>query len=216
MFHTVGLDFGILFDSERNSGNDVRRVGEEGLFEVLVEQNCKALQKAQFKTIITTDPHTYNTLKNEYPDDVMQGRKVMHYSELLDQLIQTGQLKLTKKLGLKVTYHDPCYLSRYNAVYDPPRSVIRATGCEITEMPRNRENGFCCGAGGGRIYLGEEVKTERPSENRIREAAALDDVAEIIVTCPKDYTMFQDAVKTTSLEGKLKVLDLIDLVTEAL
>jgi len=215
-FQAVGLDFGILYDSERNSGNDVRRVGEEGLFEVLVEQNCKALQKAQFKAIITTDPHTYNTLKNEYPADVMQDRKVMHYSELLDQLIQSGQLKLTRKLGMKVTYHDPCYLSRYNEVYDPPRRVIQATGCEIIEMPRNRENGFCCGAGGGRIYLDEEVKTERPSENRIREAAALKDVGQFIVTCPKDYTMFQDAVKTTSLEGKLKVLDLIDLVTEAL
>ncbi len=216
VFHSVGLNFGVLFDSERNSGNDVRRVGEEGLFEVLVEQNCKALQKAQFKTIITTDPHTYNTLKNEYPDDIMQGRQVMHYSELLDQLIQSGKLKFNRKLALKVTYHDPCYLSRYNGVYDSPRRVINATGCEITEMPRNRENGFCCGAGGGRIYLDEEVKTERPSENRIREAAALNDVAQFIVTCPKDYTMFQDAVKTTSLEGKLKVLDLIDLVTEAL
>jgi Fe-S oxidoreductase/nitrate reductase gamma subunit len=215
-FQALGLDFGILYDSERNAGNDVRRVGEEGLFEVLVEQNSKALQKTQFKTIITTDPHTYNTLKNEYPAAVMQGRRVMHYSELLDQLIHSGQLKLSKKLDLKVTYHDPCYLSRYNEVYDPPRRVIQATGCEIIEMPRNRENGFCCGAGGGRIYLDEEVKAERPSENRIREAAALNEVTQFIVTCPKDYTMFQDAVKTTSLEEKLKVLDLIDLVTEAL
>jgi len=216
VFKALGLDFGILYDSERNAGNDVRRVGEEGLFEVLVEQNSKALQKAQFKNIITTDPHTYNTLKNEYPADVMQGRKVMHYSELLDQLIHSGQLKLSKKLDYKVTYHDPCYLSRYNEVYDPPRRVIQATGCGIIEMPRNRENGFCCGAGGGRIYLDEEVKAERPSENRIREAAALNEVTRFIVTCPKDYTMFQDAVKTTSLEEKLKVLDLIDLVTEAL
>ena len=104
----------------------------------------------------------------------------MHYSELLDQLIQCGKLKLTKKLGLKVTYHDPCYLARYNAVYDPPRRVIQATGCEIIEMPRNREHGFCCGAGGGRIYLDEEVKKERPSENRIREAAALENVSQLL------------------------------------
>ncbi len=216
VFQQAGLDFGILYDAERNAGNDVRRAGEEGLFEVLVEQNSKALTKANFKAIITTDPHTYNTLKNEYPEDVINGRPILHYSELLDELIETGKLKLTKKLGLKVTYHDPCYLARYNGVCDAPRRVIRATGCEIVEMPRNRENGFCCGAGGGRIYLDEGTMKERPSENRIKEGAALPDVSTFVVACPKDITMFQDAVKTTSLENRLSVKDLIDLVYEAL
>ncbi len=116
---------------ERNAGNDVRRVGEEGLFEVLVEQNNKALMKSDFKAIVTTDPHTYNTLKNEYPDEIINGKPILHYSELLDQLITTGKLKLTKKLNLKVTYHDPCYLARYNGVFESPRSIIRACGCEI-------------------------------------------------------------------------------------
>jgi Fe-S oxidoreductase/nitrate reductase gamma subunit len=216
ILHFAGVDFGILYEGERNAGNDVRRVGEEGLFEVLVEQNSKALQKADFKAILTTDPHTYNTLKNEYPDEVINGRPITHYSELLDQLINSGKLKLTKKLDLKVTYHDPCYLARYNKVFEAPRRVIEATGCELIEMPRNRDHGFCCGAGGGRIYLDEGTVKERPSENRIREAAALKSVSTFVVACPKDITMFQDAVKTTSLEDQLKVKDLIDLVFEAL
>ncbi|EKD89246.1 MAG: hypothetical protein ACD_34C00143G0002 [uncultured bacterium] len=216
VFQSAGIDFGILYDAERNSGNDVRRVGEEGLFEVLVEQNSKALGKADFKAIVTTDPHTYNTLKNEYPQDVINGRPILHYSELLHQLISSGKLKLTKKLGLKVTYHDPCYLARYNGVVDAPRKVIQATGCELVEMPRNRENGFCCGAGGGRIYLDEGTMKERPSENRIKEGASLVDVSTFVVACPKDITMFQDAVKTAFLEDKLVVKDLIELVYEAL
>jgi Fe-S oxidoreductase len=216
VFQQAGVDFGILFDAERNSGNDVRRVGEEGLFEVLVEQNTKALERADFTAIVTTDPHTYNALTNEYPEELINGRPILHYSELLDELITTGQLKLTKKLGTKVTYHDPCYLGRYNHVFDAPRRVIRATGCELIEMPRNREHGFCCGAGGGRIYLDEGTMKERPSENRIREGAALANVSTFVVACPKDVTMFQDAVKTTSLEDKLVVKDLIELVYEAL
>jgi Fe-S oxidoreductase len=216
VFQNAGVDFGILYDLERNAGNDVRRIGEEGLFEVLIEQNSKALAKADFKAIVTTDPHTYNTLKNEYPQDVINGRPILHYSELLDKLISTGNLRFSKQLGMKVTYHDPCYLGRYNGIYDAPRRVIRATGCDLIEMPRNREHGFCCGAGGGRIYLDEGIMKERPSENRIKEGATLPDVSTFVVACPKDITMFQDAAKTTSLEGKLVVKDLIELVYEAL
>jgi Fe-S oxidoreductase/nitrate reductase gamma subunit len=216
VFRKAGVDFGILHEDERNAGNDVRRAGEEGLFEILVEQNTKAFESAEFKAIVTTDPHTYNTLKNEYPEEAIHGRPVYHYTELLDQLISSGKLKLSKKLGYKVTYHDPCYLARYNGVFDAPRRVIEATGCELVEMPRNRSRGFCCGAGGGRIYLDEGVMKERPSENRVREGAALDGVTTFVVACPKDVTMFQDAVKTTSLEGKLVIKDLIDLVYEAL
>lgn len=212
----AGVDFGLLYDDERNAGNDVRRVGEEGLYEILVEKNTEALSAAQFKTVITTDPHTYNTLKNEYPPEALNDRPILHYAELLDQLISSGKLKLSKKLDYKVTYHDPCYLGRYNGIYDAPRRVIEATGCELVEMPRNRENGFCCGAGGGRIYLDEGVMEERPSENRVKEGAALPGVTMIVVACPKDITMFQDAVKTVGVEDRLVVKDLIDLVYEAL
>jgi Fe-S oxidoreductase len=210
----AGVDFGVLFKGENHAGNDVRRVGEEGLFEMLVEKNMKALERAQYKTIITTDPHTYNTLLNEYPFE--KKPRILHYSELLDQLIDEGKLQFSNPLNYRVTYHDPCYLGRYNQVYDPPRRVIKATGCELVEMPRSRDTALCCGAGGGRIWMEEGQVDERASESRIKEAVALDGVDHFIVTCPKDVTMYQDAVKTTGQEDLLLVKDLIELVEEAL
>ena len=216
LFQKAGLDFGILYDSERNAGNDVRRVGEEGLFEMLVDKNSQVLNKIKYKTIITTDPHSYNTLKNEYPARENGHASVLHYTELLDQLITSGKLKLNKRLGYKVTYHDPCYLGRYNGVYDAPRRVIEATGCELVEMPRNRDRAFCCGAGGGRIWMEEKAVKERPSESRVREAMTLNGIQAFIVACPKDYTMYKDAVKTTGHEQTLVIKDLIELVSEAL
>ena len=217
VFRQAGLDFGILYDAESNAGNDVRRVGEEGLFEMLAEKNTAALAKSTYETIVTTDPHSYNTLKNEYSAFNGSGQHpVLHYAELLDRLISTGQLKFSKKLGYKVTYHDPCYLGRYNGVYDAPRRVIEATGCELVEMPRHRDRAVCCGAGGGRIWMDEGEVTERPSEGRIREAVGLEGVDTFVVACPKDLTMYQDAVKTTGQEERLAVRDLIELVHEAL
>jgi len=214
VFQKIGLDFGIMYKGENHAGNDVRRVGEEGLFEMLVEKNVKAMKRCDYQAIVTTDPHSYNTLKNEYPAN--GGQPVLHYSELLDQLIASGQLKFSKKLGYKVTYHDPCYLGRYNGVYDAPRRVIEATGCEIIEMPRNKDCALCCGAGGGRIWMEEGEIEERPSESRIREAVALGGVRDFIVACPKDVTMYTDAVKTVGVEESIAVKDLIELVYEAL
>ena len=214
VFQKAGVDFGILYDSERNAGNDVRRAGEEGLFEMLVEKNTAALKKCTYQKIVTTDPHSYNALKNEYPPNGSQ--PILHYAELLDQLIASGQLKLSKKLGLKVTYHDPCYLCRYNGVSEAPRRVIAATGCELVEMPRHGNQAFCCGAGGGHIWMAEGDIKERPSEIRIREAVALKDVSTLVVACPKDVTMYRDAVKTTSNEERMAVKDLIELVHAAL
>jgi|SaaInl7_200m_RNA_FD_contig_123_6852_length_5385_multi_9_in_1_out_0_1 Fe-S oxidoreductase/nitrate reductase gamma subunit len=216
VFQKAELNYGILYKGENHSGNDVRRVGEEGLFEMLVEKNLKALSRSKFKSIVTTDPHTYNSLKNEYPANGKGEWDVLHYSQLLDDLISSGVLKFSKKLDYKVTYHDPCYLGRYNGVFDAPRRVIEATGCEIIEMPRCREQGFCCGAGGGRIWMEEGEIQERPSESRIREAVALEGVTDFIVACPKDVTMYSDAVKTTGQEANITVKDLIELVHEAL
>ena len=216
VFQKAGLNFGILYDAERNAGNDVRRVGEEGLFEILTDKNLQAFGKCKFETIVTTDPHSYNTLKNEYSFNGNGCPRILHYTELLDQLITSGQLKFSRKLGYKVTYHDPCYLGRYNGIYDAPRRVIEATGCELVEMPRHGNRAFCCGAGGGRIWMKEIEVKERPSENRIREVVALDSVTAFVVACPKDVTMFRDAVKTTGNEERLVVKDLIELVDEAL
>jgi Fe-S oxidoreductase len=222
IFEKAGLNFGLLYEAERNAGNDVRRVGEEGLFEVLREKNLQALGKAKFKTIVTTDPHTYNTLKNEYKLDGNgngngSGVRVLHYTELLDELITSGKLPLARKLAGRVTYHDPCYLGRYNGVYEPPRRVLESLGLEVIEMPRNRGRSFCCGAGGGRIWMEDTEKVkERPSEGRVREAVGLDGVSTLVVACPKDIAMFRDAVKTTGNEGKLVVKDLAELVWDAL
>ncbi|MBI3764803.1 MAG: (Fe-S)-binding protein [Chloroflexi bacterium] len=226
---SAGVDFGILYDGERNSGNDVRRVGEEGLFEQLAEQNIAAMSKCNFQRVITTDPHTLNALKNEYPD---YGGKwdTIHYTRLLAQLIDEGQIKLAKKLDYRVTFHDPCYLGRYNKGFNPPRALIQATGCEFVEMPRNKENSYCCGAGGGQIWMGTTPPGERPAENRIREALAAlatlnghggngakpDKPLLFVVACPKDVVMYTDAVKTTGNEGKIEVKDVIQLIAEAM
>ncbi|HPD31828.1 MAG TPA: heterodisulfide reductase-related iron-sulfur binding cluster [Phycisphaerae bacterium] len=214
VFQRAGVDFALLYDAERNAGNDVRRSGEEGLFELLVQKNSVAMNKCEFQEIVTTDPHTYNTLKNEYP---WNGRavQILHYSELLDRAIREGTLPIRRKLGCTVTYHDPCYLGRYNNVYDAPRRVLEAIGCRVVEMPRNRDRALCCGAGGGRIWMDEGQIKERPSESRVREAAGLDGVQIFVVACPKDLTMYRDAVKTAGLEGTIVVKDLIELVEEA-
>jgi Fe-S oxidoreductase len=209
------VDFGILYESERNTGNDVRRVGEEGLFEMLREKNSMTLEKARFNNLFTTDPHVYNTLRNEYPELNHGRHPVRHYTELLNDLLARGRLRVLRKATIRVTYHDPCYLGRYNGVYDAPRKVLRALGVELKEMPRSRRDSFCCGGGGGRIWMEEIGEAHsRPSESRVKEAAALG-VETLVVACPKDYVMFADALKTTGLEGRLAVKDLAELVAEA-
>jgi Fe-S oxidoreductase len=210
------VDFGILYDKERNAGNDVRRAGEEGLFELLVEENTEVLKRCKFETIVTTDPHSYNSLLNEYPALESQKFNVMHICELLDELIAEGRLEIRNPLGMRVTYQDPCYLGRYNGIYDAPRRVIRATGCELVEMPQNRERAVCCGAGGGRIWMEESEVEERPSETRMHEAAELEGVEAVVVACPKDISMFKDAVKTTGYEDQLAIYDLVELVDKAI
>lgn len=215
VFSKMGLDYGILYDSETNSGNDVRRVGEEGLFQTLRDGNLKVLKSCKFRDVVTTDPHSYNTLKNEY--SLGNGGRVLHYTELLDEQLKTGRLTFARTLPYRVTYHDPCYLGRYNGVYEAPRNVLRALGVDSVEMPRSRAKSFCCGAGGGRIWM-EDVPRgkDRPAEIRVKEAASLRDVTVLVVACPKDYVMFTDAVKAAGLEGSLEVRDLIELVEEAL
>ncbi len=215
VLNSIGVDFGILYDGEKNAGNDVRRIGEEGLYEMLVEENLAVLERAKFDKIFTTDPHTFNTIRNEYPE--FGGNFIIyHYTGLLMRLMEEGKLKFSRKLNYTVTYHDPCYLGRYNSEFDAPRKILGALGVTLIEMPRCKSNSFCCGAGGGRIWMDDSGLEERPSENRIKEALSLGKVDYFVVACPKDYTMYSDAVKTSGNEGKIEVKDIIDLVAEAL
>jgi len=212
LLSVADVDFGILYDGERNAGNDVRRAGEEGLFEMLRDSNVEAFESASFQRMFTTDPHSLNTLRGEYPTD----NDVLHYTALLDELVESGKLSLGPLHGT-ATYHDPCYLGRYQDEYEAPRRLIRATGLELIEMGRCRENSFCCGAGGGRIWMDDSDLEERPAENRIREAVALgEDVRFFVVSCPKDMVMYSDAVKTTGNEGRLEVVDIAQLVERAM
>ena len=217
VLHHAGVDFGILYEAERNAGNDVRRAGEEGLFVDLAESNVAAISGCDFERILTSDPHSFNTLRNEYP--AFGGRwEVLHHSQLLLELLETGRLVPTGPLGARVTYHDPCHLGRYNGVYDAPRAVLAAIGCELVEMPRSRDNSFCCGAGGGRIWMDELKQGDgpRPSESRIHEAVALGRIDYFVTACPKDVTMYEDAIKTSGHQGELVLRELSELVHEAL
>ena len=215
ILHDAGVSFGLLYEGERNAGNDVRRIGEEGLFELLVEQNLGALAEAQYEAIFTTDPHSLNTLRNEYPQYGLD-KPVYHYTELFADLVARGVLSLRTPLtGTRVTYHDPCYLARYNRITDAPRALIEATGAELVEMPRHGVDTFCCGAGGGRMWMSDDEEVEeRPSEQRIREAQTLGRLDYFLVSCPKDLAMYSDAVKVVGAD--FEVAELTALVERAL
>ena len=213
----AGADFGILFDAEKTAGCDVRRAGEEGLWAALAEENVRTISGCEFERIFSSDPHTFHTLRNEYRQHGGEWT-VLHHSQLLLELLESGAITPRRQLGYRVTYHDPCTLGRYNGVYEAPRRVLAAIGCELVEMPRNRDNSFCCGAGGGRIWMSElkQVGVQRPSEQRIEEAVALGALRYFVVCCPKDVTMYEDAIKTSGHQGELELRELSELVLESL
>ena len=209
------VDYALLQEAEWTAGNDVRRVGEEGLYENLVEHNLAEMSAAKpFDRIITTDPHSYNTLRNEYPEFGAVA-PIEHYSSVLRDLLRAGRLRVERPLSKRVTFHDPCHLGRLNGGYDAPREVLALIGCEVVEMPRNRDNSFCCGAGGGRIWIPDQPGTQKPSESRMHEAAKLGAIDVFVTCCPKDLTMFEDARKTSGHEKDFVVADLAELVAEA-
>jgi Fe-S oxidoreductase len=214
LYRAANVDFGILYDGERNSGNDVRRVGEEGLFETLAEENIATISECEFNRIVTSDPHSLNTLRNEY--GALGARwDVAHHTAFLLELIEDGRLQVDRRLDYRVTYHDPCYLGRHNGGYDAPRGILARLGCELVEMPRNRDNSFCCGAGGGRIWIPDEPGAERPSESRIHEAVNLGQITFFVVACPKDVTMYEDAIKTSGNSQRLELREITELIEEA-
>jgi Fe-S oxidoreductase len=210
LLHKAGVNFGILYEAEKNSGNDIRRLGEEGLFEELATENIAALSECTFNAIVTTDPHTLNTLTNEYPALGLD-KPVVHYTQLLHELVEAGRLPRRASAGIIATYHDPCYLGRYNGRYDAPRSLIGSQGYRLHDMGRCRENSFCCGAGGGRIFMNTRGPEERPSENRIREAMTIPGVALFVVACPKDLVMYTAAAENLGVADRLKVVEITDL-----
>ncbi|MDP6180096.1 MAG: (Fe-S)-binding protein, partial [Desulfatiglandales bacterium] len=167
--HIAGVDFGILGPHEKDSGHQVRRMGEEGLFQLLVEENLEILKGIRFKRIITTDPHAFNTLKNDYPASF----EVYHYLQVFLSLIETGRLKPTNHLKNNdiYTYHDPCYLGRHNEIYNEPRKLLNSLpGLNLVEMESSKDRSFCCG--GGDIILWHEIEQEemRMAEKRIHMA----------------------------------------------
>jgi len=219
LFERANVDVGILYDAEKTAGNDIRRAGEEGLWRSIAEDNIEQLASCSFDKIICRDPHTYNTLKNEYPSlgAPWTADQVFHYTEVLNEFVVSGKLSPIRKLKYKVTYHDPCTLGRYNGIYDPPRELLLSTGVELKEMGRVRDNSFCCGAGGGRIWMKDIISTDqpRPSEMRINEATSLGELDYFIVACPKDVTMYEDAIKTSGQSETLAVRELTEILCES-
>ena len=215
ILHEAGVDFGLLYENETTAGNDIRRVGEEGLFQQLAQGVIETLNQCKFNRIVTTDPHTFNTLKNEYPQ--LSGHyDVCHASAYLRELIADGRLKLARQLAYRTTYHDPCHLGRLNKGYAAPRSVLAETGVTLVELRRTKDNSFCCGGGGGRVWVPDPPGVGKVSENRVREVAEIEGLDALIVNCPKCLTMLEDAVKTTGNEGRFRVLELTELVAEAM
>lgn len=214
LLREAGVSFGLLYEGERNAGNDVRAVGEQGLFEMLVEQNMSALGEAQFEAVFTTDPHSLNALRNDYPRYGLD-KPVLHYTELIARLASDGVIDLQPALrGARATYHDPCYLARYNHIIESPRTLIKLTGADLVEMPRHGESTFCCGAGGGRIWMSESVVQERPSEQRTREARAVGGLDYFVVSCPKDLVMYSAAAEAVG-RVDFEVIELAVLIERA-
>jgi len=221
IFKKAELNFSILGNKENCCGDMAKRVGEEGLLEELIAKNYETFGGYGVKGIVTTCPHGLKMLRDEYPlyrkklgIELREEIKVEHYTEVIAWLLQEKRLNFVKGLRKRVTYHDPCYLGRHCGIYDPPREIIRKIPeVEFVEMVRNRRNSFCCGGGGGRIWMEEFPAREKISEIRIRDAAEVG--AEVLITaCPFCLSMLEDAVKTAGYEGKIEVKDLGEILEE--
>ncbi len=212
IFNSAEVDFAVLGTTESCCGNEVRRMGEEGLFEMLVEENKETFSKFDFRRIVTISPHCYNTFKNEYELDC----EVLHYTEFLRQLIQDGALEVSHPVGERIIYHDPCFLGKQNDVYDAPRFVLQSVSSSaLLEFDRSRQRSLCCEGGGGRMWVEVDSEQPRTAEERVRDAEYYG--AEIIATgCPFCFLTLQDALKTTKLEEKIKVVEIACLVEQAL
>jgi len=214
VFRSMKIGFGTLGTDEADAGESALSTGEQALFEELSEINIKSIQKSKFKAIVTASPHDYHVVKNEYPK--FGGNfNVLHYTEFIDEMIRSKKLKFANKCDKSVVYHDPCFLGRYNQIFDAPRNVLKAIPeLNLVEMNKNRENAECCGGGGGGAFI-DIPAGERIPERRV--AQALETGAQILaVACPFCLAMFEDAAKTLRCESKIEIKHIIELVRDAL
>lgn len=211
LFKKAGIDFGILGKEENCCGDPVRRIGNEYLFQKIAKKNIELLRDLHVQKIVTYCPHCYNTLKNEYPQ--LGGHfEVIHYTELLRTLIVEGKLKITKEIGKTTVYHDPCYLARANNIYKAPREILKSIpGMRLLETEHTKKRGFCCGAGGGHMWM-REIPGKKINEVRVNELTRAK--PEIIATsCPYCLVMLEDAMKSLGMEN-VKCLDIVEMIRD--
>jgi len=214
ILNRAGVDFGILGAKENCCGESIRKTGDEDVFKRLAKENIKTFIDNGVKKILVSSPHCYHTFKNEYPE-FMVNFEVVHISQYIFQLIHEGRLELTKEYGRKVTYHDPCYLGRHNGIYGEPREVLKKIpGLELNEMAESRVDSFCCGGGGGRIWM-ETPKGERFSDLRLEQAVGVG--AEVLVTaCPYCITNFEDSRLNRENSEVIQIKDITEIVQEVI
>jgi Fe-S oxidoreductase len=213
IFHTAGINWAVLGKKEKCTGDPARRTGNEYLFAQMAAENIVALDEIKPKAIVTTCPHCFHTIGNEYPQ-FGGNYKIKHHTEFINELIQNGKLKFAAADG-SMTYHDPCYLGRHNGIFDQPRTLIRAAGAELIEPERTRKNSFCCGAGGGQFWKDEEKGNERVSTNRYRELKQTG--AKTMATgCPFCMRMITEEAAKEEEGSAPEVLDIAEIVSRSL
>lgn len=215
ILNNVGVNFAVLGSEESCTGDPAKRAGNEFLFQMQAMGNIQVLNGYEIKKIVTTCPHCFNTLKNEYPE-LGGNYEVLHHSEFLQNLINEGKLTIQGGVfkGQKITFHDPCYLGRANNVYEAPRVLIEKLDAELVEMKRCKSNGFCCGAGGAQMFKEAEKGNKEVNIERTEEAIELK--PDIIATgCPFCMTMMTDGVKLKDKETEIKIFDLAELIAKA-
>jgi len=210
--NTLDIDFSILGNKETCCGNEVYSLGEKGLFEILVEKNLSLLDQYGINRILTTSPHCFNAFKNKYGKDLA----VQHYTQYFADLIDKGKLKFPHRVEKVVTYQDPCFLGKHNDIYEEPRKMLESIpGIKFVELNLSRGRGVCCEGGGGRMWYDIPGERGRLAETRVKEA--IDVGADVLaVACPFCLLTFDDAIKTTGNEDKIQVMDIMELVVEAL
>ncbi len=213
----VQINYAILGKEECCTGDPARRAGNEFLFQMMAYQNIQVLNGYGIKKIVTTCPHCFNTLKNEYPE-LGGDYEVIHHTTLLQQLINEGRIKLKEGgsfSGKKIVYHDSCYLGRANGIYEAPREILEWLDADLVEMKRCRSKGLCCGAGGAQMFKEEEKGDVRINTERSQEALATG-AGIIAAACPFCNTMLSDGVKLAEKEEQVKVMDVAELIAEQL